>query len=407
LLDGKRRARQKSAGVPPLRLRIARGPEKAETKIIGTRQPRTELEGRPLVLAASEWHQHALAATGAIFVTTYVHRHVTGCVFEDRPQLRIDCDCAELPRRTREKKKIDALLLGESYSVLPNLRRRESSHSRSDASVTEGPPQIMELRGHPPERARHALRLTTSPRLDEPGHDELVRNAGSRECLGDLDERDGCLVLLGQDEDRSFGSENGGLGPERWKLGRQPQREELREMLRLGKVAESVLADVTQPDPRGHPVAKTLRGVLREEYLAAVRRGADPGDAMHVESDVPVADCDGLARVHSCAHRDWSSLRPRVAREGTLSRDDGRDRSGRLLERGEEAVAMAIHHPAAVALDSFQQKVPVLDEHSGIALAQAPEEPRRPLDVGEEKRDSWSVRRDLPTYWWERRLRVW
>ena len=67
---------------------------------------------------------------------------------------------------------------------------------------------------------------------------------------------------------------------------------------------------------------------------------------------------------------------------------DGREkRISRARERDEERVSLRIDLVAAVGGESGSKQALVIGQHVAIAIAELLDEPRRPLDVGEEKRD--------------------
>ena len=56
-------------------------------------------------------------------------------------------------------------------------------------------------------------------------------------------------------------------------------------------------------------------------------------------------------------------------------------------EGDEEGVALRVDLDAAVSRERLAERAPVLGEHVGVPLAELVQEPRRALDVGEEKGD--------------------
>ena len=126
---------------------------------------------------------------------------------------------------------------------------------------------------------------------------------------------------------------------------------------------------------------------LRDEDLSAVPGGADPGCAVNGESGVAPVVGDRLTGVQTHSHLDLDALRPGVREERELALD-GREHSlARARERNEERVALRIHLVAVVSVERISQQLPVVRQNCGIPLAQLLDEPRRPLDVGEEEGD--------------------
>jgi hypothetical protein len=146
------------------------------------------------------------------------------------------------------------------------------------------------------------------------GHgDEPAAVREERDELGDL-------VLAIEERRRDDGKVAGVERLQRRKLGEA----ELVEMLRLGQVLESVLAeggDFVSLDQ----VARRLR----EKHLAAVAGGADSRRAVHVDADVAFVRHDRLAGVDPHAYED------RAGRQLRLSLERGGDRIGRTRKGGE------------------------------------------------------------------------
>ena len=137
-------------------------------------------------------------------------------------------------------------------------------------------------------------------------------------------------------------------------------------------------AEVAQLDRAVEEVVRDAR----DDDLAAVSRGADPGAAVDVEADVALGGDDGLAGMnpHAHAHRaSAQSARCASAAASTASRAP--------RERAEERVALCVDLDAAVCGDGIAYQAPVLRECVRIRLPEALEQPRRALDVGEEQRD--------------------
>src|SRR4029077_2922433 len=90
--------------------------------------------------------------------------------------------------------------------------------------------------------------------------------------------------------------------PQRRELARQPGDHELGESLRARQVLEPVLAEVAERDAVRKLVLDQLARRLREQRLAAVRGGADPGGARDIEPDVPGGCTVWLAGVEADPH---------------------------------------------------------------------------------------------------------
>ena len=114
-------------------------------------------------------------------------------------------------------------------------------------------------------------------------------------------------------------------------------------------------------------------------------RRADAGGAVHGHADVVAVDDLGLACVQAHAHSDLAVVGPAVVGEGELGGHRARHSRRRLLEDDEQGVAPRAHFLAAVAAEGGPHELVVSGEEGGIAVAEALEEMRRPLQVREEE----------------------
>ena len=132
-----------------------------------------------------------------------------------------------------------------------------------------------------------------------------------------------------------------GVSPHEWRrlnrevgrVQRAKRREdgvaELVEALRLAQILESMAAEI---DQRAE-AAGSVHGLLREHDLAAVRRRADPGTAVDVQSDIALGSDFRFARVDPDADTD------RCAREARLCLLRGGQCVTGSREGGEELVS--------------------------------------------------------------------
>ncbi|CAN5296444.1 hypothetical protein BH09ACT13_BH09ACT13_04620 [soil metagenome] len=115
--------------------------------------------------------------------------------------------------------------------------------------------------------------------------------------------------------------------------------------------------------------------------------GSDPRRAMHSHADVALLADDGLTRVQPHPHADLATVGPVVLGERAL-RDDRRSESRiRTREREEERVSLRVDLAPAALGRGLADGALVLCPDGAVALAQVLEQPRRPLDVGEEECD--------------------
>jgi hypothetical protein len=97
--------------------------------------------------------------------------------------------------------------------------------------------------------------------------------------------------------------------------------------------------------------------------------------------------------VQAHPHANLATLGPLVRPERTLGRDRTRDRVSRARERVEERVALGVDLRAALVTEAFPEQPPVVAHDLAVGIAQLLEQPRRALDVGEEKCDGASGKR--------------
>ena len=138
-----------------------------------------------------------------------------------------------------------------------------------------------------------------------------------------------------------------------------------------------------------------LDELLREHDLATVPGRRDAGGVVHVDADVVLGRigiaCHAEATLTDVdAHADVEAraVRPRLCRDRSLGGDRGRDRGGRVIEGGEEGVALGLDDEAAVRLDGRPQELVVTADDAGPGdRSGCPFEPRRTLDVREQEGD--------------------
>ena len=101
---------------------------------------------------------------------------------------------------------------------------------------------------------------------------------------------------------------------------------------------------------------------------------------MHVEPDVAFVGAKRLPRMqpHPHPHRAGCKRVLRVA--------GGRHCIGGTPECDEEGIALGVDLDPLMPPPRLPQRTAVLGKHLCITVAQLPEQPRRPLDVGEEER---------------------
>ncbi len=160
---------------------------------------------------------------------------------------------------------------------------------------------------------------------------------------------------------------------------RELVRPELEEPLRRREILEAVLAEVADLEALVEQVA----GRAAEQRLPAVRRRHDPRRPVDVEPDVLRRVEDRLARVDADADPDRPALE---RRERLAHRAHGV--AGRR-ERVEEAVTGRVDLVARRGASNAPRTARrcCVERVAVLLRAERVEEPRRPLDVGEDERD--------------------
>ncbi len=115
--------------------------------------------------------------------------------------------------------------------------------------------------------------------------------------------------------------------------------------------------------------------------MPAVTRRHDAGGTVHVHPHVAGLGQQRLARVDPHPNSE-SCLFERL-----LGRCRCRNRVGGSLERDEERVALSVHLDAPARLERRPHQAVMLGEQLGVPVAQLVKQPRRALDVREEKGD--------------------
>jgi len=111
----------------------------------------------------------------------------------------------------------------------------------------------------------------------------------------------------------------------------------------------------------------------------------DAGCPVHVIPDVTLVAEQRFPRVQADPYLQ------RSAGKGLLRLGGSGNGVGRARERNEEGVALRVDLDSMVPAPHLPQDASVFGQHLRVSAAQLPEEPRRPLDVGEDERDGAAV----------------
>ena len=158
-------------------------------------------------------------------------------------------------------------------------------------------------------------------------------------------------------------------------------------------VLQVLLPEVDDRDSVGELVAEQRARRLRKQDLAAVAGRADARGADDVEPEVALVADRRLAGVQAHPDADLAALRPLVCRERALGRHRPGDCVPRARERVEERVALGVDLGATLVAEALAEQQPVVADDVAVGVAELLEQPRRALDVGEEKRDGASGKR--------------
>jgi hypothetical protein len=170
-------------------------------------------------------------------------------------------------------------------------------------------------------------------------------------------------------------------------------------MLGAIEVLEPVLAEVPERDVARQLVGDQLARGAGDQHLSAVAGRADPRGAVDVQPDVVILSDLGLAGVDADPHADVDTRGPTLGSERPLRAHRGGDRVARPRERDEERVTLGVDLATVVLVERRPQQALMLGEHLGVAVRQPRQQPRRTLDVTEEKRDGATRKlRDTRSY---------
>src|SRR5215210_4512976 len=222
--------------------------------------------------------------------------------------------------------------------------------------------------------------------VDDPdeGHLHLLHRRTARSTV---EARQDLLVHAPLDLLRELiGTTLGPRGLQRRKLGRPLGQRQLEDAFVL-HVLEPRVAEVAHLDALGEIVSEQHASRLREQDLTAVARGADPGRPDDVHADVAFLADGRLAGVQAHAYLHVDAFGPLVRRQGALSVDCSANGFLGPRERVEEGVALSVDLLSAGSLELLAQDPAVIPMDVAVAVAESFEQPRRALDVREEKGD--------------------
>jgi hypothetical protein len=126
---------------------------------------------------------------------------------------------------------------------------------------------------------------------------------------------------------------------------------------------------------------------LGQQHLPTVPGAHDARRVVHIHPHVAFGNQRGFTRVQAHADTHLYAFRPGVSSKSALCGDRGLHGIGGTSKYHEEGIPLRIHLVSMEVEEHATHQVPVLRQHVGIALAQAPKQARRPLNIGEKQRD--------------------
>ena len=211
-----------------------------------------------------------------------------------------------------------------------------------------------------------------------PQRRQLLRSTHERHAGGiERDRQQETGTIGGRVDERGRGCEIGKVG-----------RAELVDLFCPLEPLQVDATQVAQCDPRREPVGDELGCRSGKQHLPTAREPAQPRRSAEGRAEVVAVIHLGLARVQSGAHLQVDSLGPRLVQDGALERERGVDRVGRVCERGERAVSLALGpgHAPAVRLGDVGGELVVADHHGRHHPGMGFPEVGRALHVGEDER---------------------
>ena len=164
-LDGERAVRQQPARIAPAVFRYGGGAREPQRCTVRAREPRAELDGRPVVLGAAERDEHG---PWRCRVPGNEQRHVAGRLREQGGELLVGRPAARRSSGASASSELDVELGREPSEVRAGRRRREGRRTRRRRRAPRVPTGVLEpgrregqLRGvrHEPGEDQHATRI--------------------------------------------------------------------------------------------------------------------------------------------------------------------------------------------------------------------------------------------------------
>ena len=343
-----------------------------------------ELFRNRLVRAAFRHQSQHLALAGRQLVDRIVTPAASDELRHDR-RIERRSTLRDTPHRSRElvhvgdaifQQVTDALrVLAEQFHRVGRLDvLREDEHTRLGpalANLLRGAQALVRLRRRHPDVDQGDVGLVHADVPQEILGCAALSNdleAGVLEQAGDpLTEQDGVVR-----EHYAHAAKSLSCGAEGWKARGQARDVELEELHGLVEPGQLVLAQIGELVRRLERVA----GSLREQDLAAAARLGDARCAMDVQPEVRAVANRRLPGVEAHADTQLDALRPGMSREGALGFRDCLGCFAGVLEDDEELVAPMVDDVPIATLHGLAEKVPVIRQHHGVAVAELADELR-------------------------------
>src|SRR5207302_8654656 len=172
-----------------------------------------------------------------------------------------------------------------------------------------------------------------------------------------------------------------GGGSGRRKLGRQIRRLGLKKRLELWQALELMQAQISETDAGGLRGADRVAGRVRKQDLPAVGGRADPSRGVHSDPYVSGIGQRGTPGVESDSDLYGQVARPFRRGNLALNGKRGTQRCRGLFVDREQLVGSAVDLPAAGLPDGAAKQTSDVGQHSGVSIAEMPDETGRVLDV--------------------------
>src|SRR2546421_10981015 len=145
-------------------------------------------------------------------------------------------------------------------------------------------------------------------------------------------------------------------------------------------------AKIFEGDPGRRSAGHRVPNRTGQQDLATVAREADPSRGVDGQADVAGIRQGGPAGVKTDSNSDLDAPRPGAGRDLPLDGERGVEAGDSLLEDGEHLVGAGFDLAAAGGANGRAKQASYVGEKPVVAIAQAPDQTGRVLDVGEQKR---------------------